>query len=70
VLPQVLATDPFSLFSYSGAQRLDAVVEAGTGRVDIAAYILSQEAGQDVDVRCGRPGLGRWQRGFQFEYDK
>lgn len=47
---QVLATDPYQLFSFAGVRRLDAVLDVAAGRVDIAAYILDQDAGEEADV--------------------
>jgi hypothetical protein len=47
---QVLASDPFSLFSYSGAARLDAVLEVAAGRLDVAVYVLPQSQGEEADI--------------------
>ncbi len=47
---QVLATDPYQLFSFAGVRRLDAVLDVAAGRVDIAAYILDEDAGEEADV--------------------
>ena len=47
----VLAADPMALFGWSGTRRLDAVLDVKTGTVDIAMYILDDEAGDDHDLR-------------------
>ena len=40
-----------ALFGWSGTRRLDAVLDVKTGTVDIAMYILDDEAGDDHDLR-------------------
>jgi hypothetical protein len=46
----VLAADPFALFSYAGAQRLDAVLDVAAGRLDVTAYVLPEAEGQQADI--------------------
>ncbi|KAL4434011.1 hypothetical protein ABPG75_000452 [Micractinium tetrahymenae] len=44
----VLGSNPFDLFGWSGASRLDAVLDVAAGRLDVAVYVV--DASQEADV--------------------